>query len=370
MNNQLKEESNLTWAVIGGGNGGQSTAGHLALMGFPVRLYDIIPETVDAIKLQGGIRLEGDVVQGFGKLELATTSIQEAVKGSDIVMVVTPALAHRDIARACAPYLEDGQVVFIHPGATGGALEFRKVLDDEQCSADVTIAEAQSLVYACRSPKPGCANIMGIKKSLMVSALPSTETERVVKLLNTAYEQMYGGANVLQTSLENLNAMMHPGPTLLNTSLIESDRKWKYYYDGITPSIGAFVEEMDRERMAIGEALGIKLRSVLDWYEIMYGVRENTLSETVRKNDAYAQIQGQKALETRYILEDIPMGLVPMLSLARLTGVKADRIETVVKLGQLLLNKDFVKIGRSLENLGLSGMDIEQIHRYLKTGEK
>ena len=31
------------------------------------------------------------------------------------------------------------------------------------------------------------------------------------------------------------NAMMHPAPTLLNTSLIESGRDWLYYRDGITP---------------------------------------------------------------------------------------------------------------------------------------
>ena len=43
------------WAVIGGGNGGQSAAGHLGILGFPVTLYDIMQDTVDAIKYQGGV---------------------------------------------------------------------------------------------------------------------------------------------------------------------------------------------------------------------------------------------------------------------------------------------------------------------------
>lgn len=33
------------WLVIGGGNGGQATAGHLSLMGKKVRLYDIFENT-------------------------------------------------------------------------------------------------------------------------------------------------------------------------------------------------------------------------------------------------------------------------------------------------------------------------------------
>ncbi len=56
---------NLRWAVIGGGNGGQSLSGHLALMGFSVMLYDIVQATIRAVQEKGGIALDG-VVQGFG----------------------------------------------------------------------------------------------------------------------------------------------------------------------------------------------------------------------------------------------------------------------------------------------------------------
>ncbi|WZL74998.1 hypothetical protein QBE52_05305 [Clostridiaceae bacterium 35-E11] len=73
-----------------------------------------------------------------------------------MIMVVAPALAHKAIAKNLAPHLKDGQVIFIHPGATLGALEFRKTFDDEGCTADVVIAEALSLLYAC---KPGTASI-------------------------------------------------------------------------------------------------------------------------------------------------------------------------------------------------------------------
>ena len=355
------------WAIIGGGNGGQSMAGHLSLMGFPVRFYDIIPETVRTIRNQGGIQV-GGVVKGFGKIELATQKIAEAVDHADIIVVVTPAVAHREVAEALAPHLENGQVVFVHPGATGGALEFRRVLEQRNPKTPVTLSESNSLIYACRSPEPGHASILGIKKELMVSALPASETELAVKLLNTAFPQIYPGRNVLETSLSNPNAMMHPAPTLLNTSMIESGRDWLYYWDGITPSIGAFVEQIDRERLAIAAALGLSLPSTREWYKLAYGAVGNTLTEVVRDNKAYEEVKGQKSLFTRYLLEDIPMGLVPMVSIGTMLGINVSRMETVIRLAEFLTGHDFTKNARTVESLGLAGMTAQEILRFVETG--
>jgi len=369
MSEQTLSNHKLTWAVIGGGNGGQSLAGHLALMGFCVRLYDIFPQTIDAIRSAGGIQVDG-AVNGFGKIELATTDIAKAVDGADIIMIVAPAIAHRDIALNCAPHLADGQIIFVHPGATGGALEFNQVLLDQGCDKLIALAEAESLLYACRSQKPGHTTIFGIKNELMVAALPASESQRVVKLLNTAFPQMYAGANVLATSLGNANAMMHPAPTLLNTSLIESGNDWLYYLDGITPSIGAFIEALDEERLAVAAAFGLKLPGILEWYQVHYGAEGATLSDTVKQNQAYAEVQGQKTLHTRYLLEDIPTGLVPMACLGKLAGVEVARMETVIKFGEFMTGKDLTTSGRRLESLGLAGMTIREIREYIETGAR
>jgi opine dehydrogenase len=363
------ERNTYTWAILGGGNGGQSAAGHLSLMGHGVRLYDIIPETVEAINSKGGIEIDGEV-NGFGRIELATTDISQALIGADIVMIVTPALAHRDLARDCSPYLNDGQVVVLHPGATFGALEFRKVLDEEGCRAAVVVAETNSLIYACRSMRPGQASIFGVKHELTVAALPGQAIETVVDRLHTAYPQIQGGRSVFETSLANPNAMMHPAPTLFNTSLIESNRDWLYYWDGITPSIGAFVEEMDRERCRLGQALGQNLMPVLEWYHTAYGAKGGTLCEAVRNNPAYAGVKGQKSLLTRYILEDVPMGLTPMVSLGQKLGIQTLRMKAVVNLAELLLDRDLTTTGRTLANVGLADMTVAGIQHYVMTGER
>lgn len=355
------------WAIIGGGNGGQSMAGHLGHLGFSVRLYDIVPQTLAAVRQKGGIDLDG-VVEGFGRVELATDRMAEALDGADIVVVVTPATAHRAVAENCASFLTEQQAVFVHPGATGGALEFRKVLADRAPGKRLTVAEANSLIYACRSPAPGRASILGVKNELLVAAIPATETRNVLAILNTAFPQMRAGRNVLETSLGNPNAMMHPGPTLLNTSLIESGREWRYYWDGITPSVGDFVEALDRERLAVARAFGLSLPSIREWYRLAYGAAGKSLSEVVRNNGAYAEVKGQKSLRTRYLLEDIPTGLVPMAALGRAAGVDVARMETLIRMGGFLLDEDFAGSGRSLAALGLAGMSIDEIVRRVETG--
>ena len=357
------------WAIIGGGNGGQSLAGHLSIMGYKVRLYDVFPATVDAINAQGGIIVDG-VVEGFGKPELVTLDIGEAIRGADAVMVVAPATAHKAIAKNCAPHLTDGQILIIHPGATFGSLEFRQVLDEEGCTAKVAIAETNSLIYACRSPKPGHASILGIKDDLIVATLPARENARALAMLQEAFPQIIGGKNVIETSLGNANAVMHPTPTLLNTSLIESRHEWLYYWEGITPTIGAFVEEIDRERVELGKAFGIEITPIREWYAKAYGVKADTLSEAVRRNPAYEKIKGQKDLRTRYLLEDIPTGLIPMIELGSLVGLPMERMQLIAKLGEYILHEDFVSTGRTLSNLGLAGMNKEQFEHFLETGEK
>lgn len=357
-----------TWAIIGGGNGGQSVAGHLAQMGYAVRLYDIFEKTVDAINDQGGIKLSG-MVQGFGKLQFATMDMGKALQGTDIIMVIAPATAHRAIARDCAPHLADDQTIILHPGATCGALEFHETLRQEGCTArNIAIAETNSLIYACRSHQPGEVEILGIKDDLVVATLPANNTTALAAL-QEAYPQIKGGKNVMETSLGNANAVVHPAPSILNLSMIESRHEWLYYVEGITPTIGAFVEDLDRERLALAASFGIELVPILEWYKIAYRVDAASLSEACAANPAYQKITGQKEFRTRYITEDIPFSLVPMIELGKLQGVATERMELVARLGQYLVRDDtFISSGRTLKNLGLDDMTPERFATFIETG--
>ena len=277
-------------------------------------------------------------------------------------MVVLPTVYHGSVAKSMAPHLRSGQVVVLNPGATGGALEVRTVLPEEGSQGPtVTVAETDTLLYACRSPRAGEAIVHGIKDRVNVATLPAAEAPRVAALLNTAFPQYTPVSNVLVTSLNNGNAMMHPAPTLLNAGRIESQSPFEYYSEGVTPSIARVVEAIDSERLAVAKALDVRVPSIREWYTAWYGVTGNDLYAQVQQVKAYEGIKGPTTLNTRYLFEDIPTGLVPLSLLGRAMGVATPTMEAVVTLGNALLGRDFWREGRSLEKLGLAGKGPDEI---------
>jgi opine dehydrogenase len=350
------------FAIIGAGNGGQAFAAHMSLLGFSITLWDVEKEKVDALKKTNRIRASG-AVEGDGRIALITGDIGEAVRDADVVMVVIPAVYHGSVARAMAPSLADGQVIVLNPGATGGALEVRNTIREAGSRAAVTVAETDTLLYACRSPQAGEVIIHGVKDHVDIAALPAADAPRVAGLLNAAFPQFKPVSSVLFTSLNNVNAMMHPAPTLLNAGRIESRSPFEYYSEGVTPSLARVVEKIDGERLAVARALGVSVPSISDFYTICYGVTGTDLYEKVQRVKAYEGIKGPTSLNTRYLFEDIPTGLVPLALLGQAMGVRTPIMTAVVELGNVLLDRDFWREGRSLEKLGLAGKAPEEIRQ-------
>ena len=239
-------------AVLGAGNGGQAIAGYLAMQGCDVALYDIVVDKIDELKQLGGIKLEGRI-HGFGKIGCITTNLSEAVKEAEIIMVTTIANAHKDVAQSLAPYLVDGQVIILNPGRTCGALVFKQALIEADCKARFYLAEAQTLVYACRIIENGTVNIIGVKDEVLLSALPSLDTDYVLSKINPLYPSFMKTTNVLRTSLENIGAMFHPCVLLFNAATIERNEVFWFYRD-MTEQIASFIEKFDAERLAVGKS--------------------------------------------------------------------------------------------------------------------
>ena len=155
-----------TVAVIGAGNGGTAIAGYLASCGAKVNLCDLFPEYLEGIKSAGGIELVLEEKTSFQTLNMVTSDVSEAISGVRLIMVVTPSFTHRIIARSCAPVLQDGQIIVLNPGRTGGALEFLEVIQKEGCHKDIIVAETQTLIYSCRKVGDNKAEIYGVKKEV------------------------------------------------------------------------------------------------------------------------------------------------------------------------------------------------------------
>jgi len=358
----------IVWCVAGAGHGGVSMAGHLGVMGFRVQMYNRTDEHLEAIRWYKGIDVEG-AVEGFGPVRLASSNMGEAIEGADVVMIVTPSTAHYGMALAMAPFLKDGQIVVLNPGRTGGALEFRAVLQREGCTARAVIVEAQTFLYASRMIKRNRGHIFRIKNSVPVAALPSFLTPAVLKVLDVAFPQFSAGSNVLATSLENIGAVFHPALTLLNAAWIESTGgDFEYYLQGISPSVARILQNIDDERLALARALGIRTVSAREWLYLTYDAIGDDLCSAIRATSSYAGIKAPPTVNHRYIWEDVPMSLVPMASMGELYGVPTPAIDLTIDLANMMHETDYRRTGRTVETLGIQGMSVEDLHRLVTEG--
>lgn len=361
----------IVYTVIGAGNGGKAMAAHLGLMGFDVTLYNRTADHVQAIKELGGIQLESSEggPHGFGKISKVTSDMAEALAEANVIMIVVPSSAHKDIATNAAPYLHDDQIVVLHPGRTGGAIEFKKVLHDVDCMADVTIAESETFIYASRAEGPANARIFRIKIAVPLAALPATRTCDVLEVINEAYPEFIDGVNVLHTGLNNMGAIFHPALTLLNAGRIESTGgEFQFYTDGVTPSTARVLEVLDRERVTVAAAIGVRARTALEWLQLAYNVQGDNLYEAIQNQTGYYGIKAPNTLNHRYILEDIPMSLVPIASLARRYGVSVRGIDSIIRLACFVHHTDYWRLGRTINRLGIERLSVSELTRYVNKG--
>ncbi len=359
------------YTVIGAGHGGKAMAAHLALMGLNVTLYNRTFDHIAALRARGGIDLgstEGGP-HGFAKLTLATSDLAEALQDAQVIMVVVPSSAHADIAKNAAPHLKDGQIIVLHPGRTCGALEFAKVLHDQGCSADVTLAEAETFIYASRADGPAQARIFRIKEAVPLAALPAVRTKAVLEAIQPAYPQFIDGGNVLNTGLNNMGAIFHPALTLLNAGWIEATHgDYQFYIDGVTPSVARVLEVLDRERVTVASSLGLRARTGLEWLKMAYDTTGEDLHAAIHNQPGYYGIKAPSTLNHRYIFEDVPMSLVPIASLGQHYGVSVRGMDSIIRLACIVHRTDYWRRGRTVEKLGIGGLSVSELTRYVNEG--
>lgn len=357
----------LKVSVLGAGNGGQALSAHLAMKGIEVNLFEHpnFKNNVEEISKKGGIELSGRL-RGFGKISLATTDIKKAIEGTSVIMIVAPSFAQKTFIEMAVPYLVDSQIIMLIPG-NFGSFEIKKIL--KKNGKNLTIVETNTLPYACRKIKEGKVNIWGVKTHVSIASLPAANIEKVAKILNEFFIMPLTPLNnSLEISFSNPNMIVHCPTMILNAGRIESTNgDFRFYCDGMTKSVCRIMEKMDEERMAIGKKLNLDLISTYDWLKETYNLKGKDLHALLSTNPAYAQhgADAPKFLNHRYLTEDVPHLLVPVVSFGRLLGIQTPITDCIINLASVINGIDHLKKGRNLDILGLSGMSIEEILNYI-----
>jgi opine dehydrogenase len=359
------KKSGQRYCVVGAGHGGLAMAGHLGLMGYDVALYNRSDENLHGVRWRGGVDMAG-AVEGFAPVRLATNDMAEALRGVDVIQVVTPSTAHRSLGALMAPHLRDGQLIVLNPGRTGGALEFRQVLRECHCKAQVCIGETATFLYASRATSRSSARIFRIKNQVALATLPAHFIPDALAILSGPFPQFKAGTNVWTTSMENIGAIFHPALTLLNAGWIESTKgDFDYYSQGITPTVAKILEGVDADRIAVSQSLGVHTVSAREWLYLTYDSAGKNLHEAIQRTDSYRGIKAPSNLMHRYIFEDVPMSLVPLSSIGHLRKVPTPMIDMVIQLASVAHGVDYRAQGRTVERMGIAGMSLKQLRQQV-----
>ena len=360
--------------VLGAGNGGFAMAADLILRGHRATLYNRTSDTLSAVVDQGGIRYTGVLGEGFAPIESVTTDLAGVVARADLIIACVPATAHRSIARALAHHLEEGQAILLNPGGMLGSLAFLRELRASGHSGNVRIAETGTLTYICRKPDPGSVFITNVLKSVPFAAFPASSTKDFLEDVEDIVPNLKPASHILAAGLANVNAVLHPPAMVLGAAWIEHTQgDFRYYLDAATPAVAHLLEALDMERRAVARAWGVDVPS----FPQLFASIGSTSSEAGEKEDYLLtlldstpnhHIKAPPSLDHRYMHEDIPFGLVPMIDLGRAAGVETPTMTAVAQIACVSTMRDYWAESRTLDSLGLGGWSKEHVLELLEEG--
>jgi opine dehydrogenase len=356
-------------AIVGAGNAGYAHACKLVEAGNKVRLVKTSQSLHEAsfktIMAKGGINAVDDTNNGrrfFAKLDMVTRDLKAAVEGTDAVFVSIQSLYHKALAERLGPLLKEGQIVIVVPGNMGTVY-----LKQKTAVRDVIFAEGESLPYDARIIEDGVVNILFRNVRNSLGFMPVSKKEKGLELAGRLFDTYrFFRRNIIESALHNPNLIVHTVGTVMSASRIEhSEGEFYLYKEAFTPSIWNLIEKLDLEKNNILENIGCDRLDYID--ACKFRNEEDLTKDSLEVFRSYAKCgpKGPSTPNTRYIYEDVPMGLCFMSSMGDKLGIATPVCDSIINIASAMLKRDFWEEGRTLERLGLSDMTKEEILEYV-----
>jgi len=354
-------------AILGGGHGCYAAAADLSEAGHEVCLWRRDAAALRPVAETGSIVLKDADGAREVKISRATGDIGSALRDAQLIVIPTPAMAQADIARAMAPHLIDGQVVFLAPG-TFGSYVMSRIAREAGCRADVAWAETGTLPYLARKHGDREVNITIRAIRLPTGVYPARKASQAISVIRAAYPSVHGCGDALSGALMNAGPIIHPPLMVMNAAPLQHFERWDIHDEGTQPAVRAVTDRLDLERIAVREALGYGAPHypLADHYnndQWMYGDAHKKL---VKSGDWRESIDLHGH---RYITEDTELGLAFLASVARWVGTDAQIAHGLLAIVGGFLGRDLRCGERTLDALGLAKLSRAALQQRLHDGE-
>jgi len=355
-------------AVLGAKSTALAAAFDWSQAGHDVFLFDFPNEddTISAVTEAGGVYSVGEL-NGFQAVKYVGVDIKEILSGAQLVIVAGQADRLALYGQVCAPYTEAGQIFLVISCGGMSALAFKNALGLAYDDPRVTVAETHTSPYFSRAIGPGRITVFyRLPAACKVAALPREGVDRVLEALSPVLPCVEKAASVLETTLQDCGPSTQSVITVMNAPRIERTGGDFYFFrDGMTPSVAGIIRTVDRERIAIGRALGLQIEDA-----VSLGIHQGVFGPDVDYLSGYSQspeldgFMAQPELSDGFYTTDIGYTMVFWIDLAKKLGVGVPMMSAIETLASGIMQRDFLNESpRTLEKLGIADFSIEELKK-------
>ncbi|MDQ6638703.1 MAG: NAD/NADP octopine/nopaline dehydrogenase family protein [Pseudomonadota bacterium] len=354
-------------SILGAGAVAYGAAAYLARAGHDPMLWS--PSGTRTADLAAGKPLIArNAIEGTFTPRVAS-SCADAVADADVVMLALPGYGHKFALDAAAPHVREGQPIIIGSHMSFGALYLSRLLAARGIRAPI-IAWGTTLTTG-RQESMTEVNVMTVRHRVDLAAVPESAGDQGHALCTELFgDRFVKRDGLLAIALSNLNPQNHLAIALLNLTRMERAEVWGQS-ENITPAVGRLIEALDRERLAIAEAFGLSVRTVREHFSLSFHVPLASVSEMSQEMHRQGRGGfGPKTANSRYVLEDVPFGLLPTVVLGRIAGHPATLHESGMAIFSAAYGRDFTQDNDLLPELGLETMSAAQLQRLARAGSE
>lgn len=347
-------------SILGAGNAGCAVAADLTLQGHEVTLI----KTSHAMHDDNFFYLQQNngkmTLNEFGDYKTAhihklTRDVAE-IGDSEIVIIYIQTNFHEQLIERIAPYLKDDQILLINPGYFSTAYVLK------HCSKNIIIAEAESSFIDGRIMEPGLFRVGFRNVRNPIGIYPASRREEAIAKLDQLGERLVYLNSVAEAALHNPNLIVHTVGSVMSIPRIEKSKgEFCLYHEAYTrdnPATWRIVEALDAEKMNVLEALGFERLSYVEACKY-----RNSLDEGINAREVfldYAEMptraKGPTKVDSRYISEDVPQGLVMLEAIASSLSIPTPICSGLISIASAALGRDLRAEGRTPEKLGVGNI--------------